>query len=86
MSGVTVIVVITLAVITLLVVVATVRVVAVHLRNLAAAVTTMRDEVQPELARLQRAADVARAELERVSETNDRRLAHRRAPSGPEST
>jgi hypothetical protein len=71
MQTVTYVVVGFIGLVTVLAVVATAVVVMTHLRHLAATVRTVRTEVEPELARLQAAAEVARIELERVSEARD---------------
>lgn len=63
-----VIVVVTIAVLTLLVLGGTVLMLLARLRELAGTVTELRDDLQPSLASLKDAAEVARTELERVSD------------------
>lgn len=63
-----VIVVITVAVVTLLVLGGTVLMLLARLRELAGTVTELRDDLQPGLVDLRAATEVARAELERVSD------------------
>lgn len=54
-----------------LVVVATFALVVQRVRRLAGTVRGIRDDVQPELARLRASAEVARTELERVSDARE---------------
>lgn len=68
MSGVAIGVVAFIAVATVLAVIATIAVVTTHLKHLAQTLKAVRTDVEPELERLQAAADVARAELGRVSD------------------
>lgn len=63
-----VIVVITVAVVTLLVLGGTVLMLLARLRELAGTVAELRDDLQPGLVRLREATEVARGELERVSD------------------
>jgi hypothetical protein len=63
-----VIVVITVAVLTLLILGGTVLMLLARLRELAGTVTELRDDLQPGLESLRAASEVARGELERVSE------------------
>lgn len=63
-----VIVVISVAVLTILVLGATVLMLLARLRELAGTVTELRDDLQPGLASLREATEVARLELERVSD------------------
>lgn len=63
-----VIVVITVAVLTLLILGATVLMLLARLRELAGTVTELRDDLQPGLESLRAASEVARDELERVSD------------------
>ena len=78
MSPVTWIVVGAIALASVLGVVATVVVVSTHLKHLAATLRTVREDVDPELARLRAATEVARTELERVSDAADELSASRR--------
>ena len=78
MSPVTWIVVATIALASVLGVVATIVVVSTHLKHLAATLGTVREEVEPELARLREATEVARDELERVGDAADELSASRR--------
>lgn len=77
MSPVTWIVVATIALASVLGVVATIVVVSTHLKHLAATLRTVREEVEPELARLREATEVARDELERVGDAADELSASR---------
>ena len=74
------IVVITVAVVTLLVLGGTVLMLLARLRELAGTVTELRDDLQPGLADLRAATEVARIELERVS---DAASDLRSEPAGP---
>jgi hypothetical protein len=75
-----VIVVITVAVVTLLVLGGTVLMLLARLRELAGTVTELRDDLQPGLVDLRAATEVARTELERVS---DAASDLRREPAAP---
>ena len=77
-SPVTWIVVATIAVASVLGVIATIVVVSTHLKHLAATLRTVREEVDPQLARLREATEVARGELERVGDAADEYSASRR--------
>ena len=77
MSPVTWIVVATIAVASVLGVVATIVVVSTHLKHLAGTLSTVREEVEPELERLRAATEVARDELERVGDAADELSASR---------
>lgn len=52
----------------MLAVAATIVVLVTHLKHLTATLSEVRDELQPELERLGAASEVARQELERVSD------------------
>ena len=78
MSPVTWIVVGAIALASVLGVVATIVVVSTHLKHLAATLRTVREEVDPELARLRAATEIARVELERVGDAADEYSASRR--------
>ncbi len=78
MSPVTWIVVGAIALASVLGVVATIVVVTTHLKHLAGTLRTVREEVDPELARLRAATEVARGELERVGDAADELSASRR--------
>lgn len=76
-SPVTWIVVAFIALASVLGVIATIVVLATHLKHLGGTLRTVREEVEPELARLREATEVARAELERVSDAADEYSASR---------
>lgn len=78
MSPVTWIVVATIALASVLGVIATIVVVSTHLKHLGGTLRTVREEVEPELAHLREATEVARGELERVSDAADELSASRR--------
>ncbi len=68
MSPAAIIVIAFIAIVSILAVVATIVVLVTHLKHLNGTMTDVRETVQPELARLREASDVARRELERVSD------------------
>lgn len=78
MSPVTWIVVAAIALASVLGVIATIVVLSSHLRHLAGTLHTVREEVEPELARLRAATEVARDELQRVGDATDELSASRR--------
>lgn len=78
MSPVTWIVVAAIALVSVLGVVATIVVVSTHLKHLGTTLRTVREEVEPELARLREATAVAQQELARVSDAADELSASRR--------
>lgn len=71
MSPVTWIVIGAIALVCVLGVIATIVVLMTHLRHLAGTLTTVREEVEPELERLREATAVVQTELERVREDAD---------------
>lgn len=77
MSPVTWIVVAFIALVSVLGVIATIVVVSTHLKHLASTLRTVREDVEPELARLREATEVARTELERVGDAADEYSASR---------
>lgn len=77
MSPVTWIVVGAIALVSVLGVIATIVVVTTHLKHLGGTLQTVRDEVEPELARLRAATEVTRGELERVGDARDELSASR---------
>lgn len=77
MSPVTWIVVGFVALASVLGVITTMVVVTTHLKQLAGTLRTVREDVEPELARLREATEVARAELERVGDATDELSASR---------
>lgn len=77
MSPVTWIVVAFIALASVLGVIATIVVLSTHLKHLGGTLRTVREEVEPELARLREATEVARTELERVSDAADEYSASR---------
>lgn len=77
MSPVTWIVVAAIALASVLGVIMTIGVVSTHLKHLAGTLRTVREEVEPELARLREATEVARGELERVGDAADELSASR---------
>ena len=77
MSPVTWIVVAFIALVSVLGVIATIVVLMTHLRRLGGTLRVVREEVEPELARLREATEVARTELERVRESADEYSASR---------
>jgi hypothetical protein len=58
-------------------VIATIVVVSTHLKHLGGTLRTVREEVEPELERLRVAAEVTRAELDRVGDAADELSASR---------
>lgn len=77
MSPVTWIVVAAIALASVIGVIATIVVVSTHLKHLGGTLRTVREEVEPELARLREATEVTRGELERVSDAADELSASR---------
>lgn len=77
MSPITWIVVGAIALVSVLGVIATIVVVTSHLRHLSGSLQTVREEVEPELARLRAATEITRGELERVSDARDELSASR---------
>lgn len=77
MSPVTWIVLAFIAVVSVLGVIATIVVVSTHLKHLAGTLRTVREDLEPELARLREATEVARTELERVGDAADELSASR---------
>lgn len=71
MSPVTWIVLGFIALVCALGVIATIVVVMTHLRHLGGTLRTVREDVEPELARLRAATEITRTELERVGEAAD---------------
>lgn len=77
MSPVTWIVVAFIALVSVLGVVATIVVLSTHLKHLSTTLRTVREDLEPELARLRAATEVARTELERVGDAADEYSASR---------
>lgn len=71
MSPVTWIVVAFIALVSVLGVVATIVVLSTHLKHLSTTLRAVREDLEPELARLRAATEVARTELERVGDAAD---------------